>query len=156
GSKPYDLPMLCVHLLPSLTTPADLAGGLAVVIDVLRASTTICHALAAGAKEVIPCLEVEEARERANRYVPGDAVLGGERGGLRIEGFDLGNSPREYTPTTVGGRTVLFTTTNGTRAMRQCTEAARVVIGAFVNLSPVCREVERALMAGRDAHLLCA
>ncbi len=148
--------MLHVHFLPSLTTPADLAGGLVVVIDVLRASTTICQALAAGAKSVVPCLEVDEARQIAGRYPPGEAVLGGERGGLRIDGFDLGNSPSEYTPSAIAGRTVVFTTTNGTKAMRQCREAARVVIGAFVNLSAVCREVERALAEGSEAHLLCA
>ncbi len=148
--------MLHVHYLPTLTTPANLAGGLVVVIDVLRASTTICQALASGAKAVIPCLEVDEARQAASCYAPGEAVLGGERCGVRIEGFDLGNSPREYTPQTVGGRTVVFTTTNGTSALRQCSQASRVIIGAFVNLSAVCREVQTALAAGGDAHLLCA
>jgi 2-phosphosulfolactate phosphatase len=147
--------MLNVHLLPSLTTPADLAGGLVVVIDVLRATTTICHALAAGGV-VIPCLEVDEARGVAGDYPPGQAVLGGERKGLRIEGFDLGNSPSEYTPATVGGRTVVFTTTNGTRALRQCAAASRVILGAFANLSAVCREVAGVLTSGGAAHLLCA
>ncbi len=148
--------MLHVHFLPSLTTPAELAGGLVVVIDVLRASTTICQALAAGAKAVVPCLEVDEARQTAGRYPAGQAVLGGERRGLRIDGFDLGNSPSEYTPQAVSGRTLVFTTTNGTAALQQCTQAARVLIGAFVNLSAVCGQVQAALAAGGDAHLLCA
>ena len=70
------------------------AGGIAVVIDVLRASTTIVTALAHGAARVVPVAEVDEARRRAVA-IEGSVVLGGERGGLRIPGFDLGNSPRE-------------------------------------------------------------
>jgi 2-phosphosulfolactate phosphatase len=147
-----ELAMLAVHLLPSLTSPEELAGGEVVVIDVLRASTTIVHALAAGAAAVIPCLEIDEARHLAATLSAGKAVLGGERGGLPIPSFDLGNSPEEYTPKTVGGRTVVFTTTNGTQAMRQCHAAARVWIGAFVNLTAICRQ----LSSQRPIHLLCA
>lgn len=140
-----------VHFLPELTTPEALAGGDVVVIDVLRATTTIIHALAAGAAEVIPCLDVEEARRKAQRL--GErAVLGGERGGVRIDGFHLGNSPEEYTPAVVGGQSVVFTTTNGTRAMRQCGLARRVWIGAVVNFSAVCGAVAEAAVV----HLLCA
>ena len=79
-------------------------------------------------------------------------MLGGERGGLPIEGFDLGNSPCEYTPECVAGRTIVFTTTNGTRAMLHCRQAERVLLGAFVNLGAV---VERLRSADR-VHLLCA
>jgi 2-phosphosulfolactate phosphatase len=140
-----------VHFLPELTTPAALEDSVAVVIDVLRATTTIVHALAAGATEVIPCLEVDEARQIAARLGQ-DAVLGGERGGVRIAGFHLGNSPDEYTPRSVGGKTVVFTTTNGTRAMRICGRARRVLIGAFVNLSAVCRELAKEAVL----HLVCA
>ena len=89
-------PLLHVHLLPALVAAEELAASTVVVIDVLRASTTINHALAEGAREVIPCLEVEEARRVAAGLPTGQAVLGGEREGLRIEGFDLGNSPCEY------------------------------------------------------------
>jgi len=143
---------LYVHALPTLVTPEELAGGTVVVVDVLRASTTIVHALEAGATEVIPCLEVEDAQATAAE-LPRDAViLGGERRGLRIEGFDLGNSPGEYTPDRVEGRTVVFTTTNGTRAMAQCRLADRVLIGAFVNVSAVCER----LVGARQIHLLCA
>ena len=106
---------LSVHFLPVLTTAEQMAAGVVVVIDVLRASTTITAALAAGAKEVVPCAEVEHARSIAAEVVRGpepalpanaelsrtsvvsnpvtSALLGGERGGLPIEGFDLGNSP---------------------------------------------------------------
>src|SRR5438132_9688378 len=126
---------LFAHFLPTLMDPDELRDGTAVVIDVLRASTTICHALAAGAREVIPCLEVEEARRVAADNSGSRPMLGGEREGVRIEGFDLGNSPGEYRPDTVGGRTVVFTTTNGTRAMLGCRSARRVLIGSFVNFS---------------------
>ena len=93
-----------VHLTPQLAPPDQLAGGVAVVIDVLRATTTIIHALAAGCSAVRPCAEVEEARELADSMRAGRVLLGGERGGKPLPGFDLGNSPREYTARAAGGR----------------------------------------------------
>lgn len=143
---------LQVYMLPALTTAEDLAGQTVVVIDVLRATTTIVHALAAGASEVIPCLEVTGARNVAASLGGDHVVLAGERGGLPIDGFALGNSPAEFRPETVGGKTIVFTTTNGTRAMQLCRDAREVLLGAFVNLSAV-------IAALRDAdvvHLLCA
>lgn len=132
---------LTVHLLPGLTAAADLAGKVVVVVDVLRATTTIIHALAAGALEVIPCLEVEDARRTASRFAPGRVVLGGERGGLPIEGFDLGNSPEEYSPRVVADKTVVLTTTNGTRALEICRTARRVLVAGFVNVSAVAEAI---------------
>jgi 2-phosphosulfolactate phosphatase len=146
-----------VYLLPALVEPAALTGTTVVVIDVLRATTTIVHALAAGAVEVAPFREVEDARRLAEQI--GDkAVLGGERGGVPIPGFDLGNSPAEYTRDRLGGKTVVFTTTNGTRALERCKLAKRVLIGAFANFSAVCRELsdvsEVAIVcAGTDGHV---
>jgi hypothetical protein len=127
--------LIDVYLLPTLVErPQELAGKAVVVIDVLRATTTIIHALAAGAAEVTVCQEVDEAlRLAASR--PQRAVLGGERGGLPIAGFDLGNSPTAYSRERVAGREVIFTTTNGTRAMARCSAARRILIGAFVNFS---------------------
>jgi 2-phosphosulfolactate phosphatase len=149
--------LLAAHFLPDLVPPEELAGGTVVVIDVLRASTTIGHALAAGARAVIPALEVDEARRIAAGLPAGEALLGGEREGLAIAGFDLGNSPAEYRPETVGGRTVVFTTTNGTRAMNRCRAAARVLIGAFVNLSAVCETIQTARSnPAKSIHMLCA
>ena len=145
-------PTLNAYALPSLVEPEELAGGAVVLIDVLRASTTIIHALEAGADLVIPCLEVEDARAAAAELPEGSVVLGGERGGLPIDGFDLGNSPADYTPERVGGRTVVFTTSNGTRAMWRCRLADRVLIGAFANASAVCRR----LVGVEQIHLLCA
>jgi 2-phosphosulfolactate phosphatase len=144
---------VAAHFLPDLVSPEELAGGTVVVIDVLRASTVIGYALAAGAVAVIPTLEVDEARRIASGFPAGQAVLGGEREGLPIAGFDLGNSPSEYCRDAVGGRTVVFTTTNGTRAMGRCRLAARVLVGAFVNLSAVCEAVGS---PPETLHLLCA
>ena len=121
-----------------------------VVIDAVRASSTIAHAIAAGAKRVIPVAAVEEARALRKQLEGERPLLGGERGGLKIDGFDLGNSPESYTPQAVGGRTVIMTTTNGTRAMRAGERVGGVVVGAFVNLPAV---VARLLDWGDDVLL---
>ena len=143
---------LSVHGLPSVVSPKEMAGGTVVVIDVLRASTTIVHALEAGAAQVIPCLEVDDAQRIAAELDEADVLLGGERNGLPIDGFDLGNSPTEYTAEMVRDKTIVFTTTNGTRAMSRCSEADRVLIGAFVNAQAI---FER-LVGVSQIHLLCA
>jgi 2-phosphosulfolactate phosphatase len=141
------------HALPSLVPPGCLHASTAVVIDLLRASTTICHAMQAGATRVVPVLEVADAL-RARESLHGQpSVLGGERHGRRIDGFDLGNSPGEYTPSSVSGKVVIFTTTNGTRAALACRDAREVLIGCFANLSAV---GEACLRARGDVHLVCA
>ncbi len=149
------MPTLAAHLLPALTSADELAGGVVVMIDVLRASTTITTALAAGAVEVFPLGEVEQSQQKAaalRQTLDRPPVLGGERGGLPIDGFDLGNSPSEYTAQSVGARTVIFTTTNGTQALLICGAAKRVLIGSFVNFSAVLRQLTGEL----PIHLLCA
>ncbi len=143
---------LNVYALPSLVAEEELAGKTVVVIDVLRATTTISCAFNAGAEEVIPCEEIDEAQLVADQFSPDEVVLGGERGGLPIEGFDLGNSPEEYTPEAVAGRTLVFTTTNGTRAMRHCRQAARVLIASFLNASAVVQQ----LLELEEVHIVCA
>jgi len=132
---------LNVHFLPELVSPDDLADSTCVVIDVLRATTTIAYALAAGAREVIPCLTIDDARAAAARLPKGEVLLGGERGGVRIEGFDLGNSPDEFSAERVAGKTIVFTTTNGTKAMLHCRRARRVLLGSFVNLSAIAARI---------------
>ncbi|MCE9629823.1 MAG: 2-phosphosulfolactate phosphatase [Planctomycetia bacterium] len=133
------------------------AGGIAVVIDVLRASTTIATALAHGAAAVRPVADLAEARALAATLAAG-TLLGGERGGVRIEGFDLGNSPREYTPDRVAGKTIVITTTNGTAALEACRDARVILVGAIVNRTAVADAVRRlTLVGGRDdVHLVCA
>lgn len=145
-------PTLNVYALPRFVDRAELAGQTAVVIDILRASTTVAYALDAGAKEVIPCREVAETLALAERFARDEIVLGGERDGVAIEGFDLGNSPGEYTPERVGGKTVLFTTTNGTAAMDHARHAEEVLVASFVDAAAI---VVRLLERERIS-ILCA
>lgn len=142
-----------VHLLPDLVPPGRLAGSLAVVIDVLRATTTIVHALAAGCTAVCPCAEVEEARALAGQMRAGRVLLGGERGGTPLPGFDLGNSPGEYTAKVCRGTTLVLTTTNGTRALLRAAEAERALVAGFVNYSAVCEQLRQ---DARPIHIICA
>ena len=124
---------LDVYPLPTLFDPETLQGTCAVAVDVLRATTTVLFALAAGAERVVPLLDVEEAIRRRAEYPDGSVVLGGERGGKRIDGFDLGNSPKSFSPEVVAGKTVLFTTTNGTVAMNAARFAEPIFLACFVN-----------------------
>jgi 2-phosphosulfolactate phosphatase len=119
-----------------------LAGVTAVAIDVVRASTTIVAALAGGARAVLPVATPDEARVLGRRDGLGPMLIGGERGGAPPPGFDHGNSPAEYTPDRVRGRTVVFTTTNGTRALLALAGAHRVAVGGFVNAAAVVSWVE--------------
>jgi len=117
----------------------DLSHSVCVVIDVLRATSTMITALASGAAAIIPVEEIAEAL--AIRQRRPEVLLAGERDGLRIGAdltggveFDLGNSPREYTREKVAGRTIVTTTTNGTRALRACATARTTLVGSFLNL----------------------
>lgn len=143
---------LFVHLLPTLTTREQLQHQTAVVIDILRATTTILQALDAGVVAVTPVREIEEAR-RTSAGLPRPVLLGGERAGMRIQGFDLDNSPWNYTPDVCAGRQLVFTTTNGTRALDTCREAETIFVGAFSNLSALCVALGE---SSRDVHLVCA
>jgi 2-phosphosulfolactate phosphatase len=142
-----------VYLLPELAPAGALAGGIAVVIDVLRATTTIVHALIAGCTAVRPCAEVEEAQALAGEMRVGRVLLAGERGGAPLPGFDLGNSPSEYTPKVCKGCTLVLTTTNGTHALLRAAEAERVLVAAFVNFSAVCEQLRQ---DARPVHIVCA
>ncbi len=140
-----------VALGPGEWEALDLAGRVAVVIDVLRATTTITTALSNGAEAVIPFADLDECR--AYRDKEPEVLLGGERGGLRPEGFDLGNSPLEYTAERVFGKRIAYTTTNGTRAIESCRGAEEVLLGALVNRMAT---AEKLAASGLDAVLVCA
>ena len=144
---------LNVHFLPELIGHTDLTSGTAVIIDMLRASSTITTALHNGASRVIPCADPDEAR-RIRRESPANSVLlGGERRGVLIEGFDCGNSPTEYPASRVAGKTIAFTTTNGTRALLKSAAAETILIGAFVNRQAL---ITRLTDDIRPIHLVCA
>jgi 2-phosphosulfolactate phosphatase len=146
-------PSVSVQLLPFLVPDRALSGGVAVVVDVLRATTVMVHALDAGCEAIVPCLEIEEARSVASSLPEGTALLAGERQGVPIPGFDLGNSPGDFRPELCRGKTLVMTTTNGTRAILASVSADRVLLGAFVNLDAVLAEVNA---ARKDVHVVCA
>ena len=148
-----------VHLLPTLIPPGSLRGGVAVVVDVLRATTVMVQALAAGCEAVIPCREIDEATAVAAGLPSGAALLAGERQGLPIAGFDLGNSPGEFTPEICREKTLVMTTTNGTRAILASVEAERVYIAAFTNLRATSDEISVQFLKkdhGHPVHIVCA
>lgn len=121
-----------------------------IVVDVIRATSTMCQALASGYERVYCTAEIEEARELRGKL--GDGVLGGERHAVRISGFDLGNSPREYLEP--AGATLILSTTNGTRAVVAAAERCeRVLVGSLLNLGAV---VEETRAASEDAIVVCA
>ena len=143
------MPRLHVALTPRDAAPAAVQ----VVIDCIRATSTIAQALAAGYGEVVCAGEIDEARRIAAARGTG-AVLGGERGGVLIEGFALGNSPAEYA--TPCGEVVVLTTTNGTRAILQAsTEAGTVLVGSLTCLDAVVRAAVAAA-GGGDVAVRCA
>lgn len=120
----------------------ELSQTVCVVFDVLRATSTMITAMSNGAREIIPVCEITEA-VTLRRTRP-DVLLAGERDGVRIlrgqtgsVDFDLGNSPREFTRERVAGRSIVMTTTNGTRALQACRGARRVLVGSFLNLGAV-------------------
>jgi 2-phosphosulfolactate phosphatase len=154
-------------ILEVILTPAelsalahrDLRDTACVVFDVLRATSTFVTALHHGAKAIVPVSEIAEAL--ALRQKQPDVLLGGERDGVRIHAsqtggidFDLGNSPREYTPEKVRGKMIVSTTTNGTRALRACTGASTVLAASFLNLTATAQFIRRLQPA--QIVLVCA
>ncbi len=134
-------------------SPETLTARTAVVIDLLRASSSICFALAAGCEKVIPFLTVEQLREYAARQNRNEIILGGERESLLIDGFDIGNSPQGYTPGICHGKTLLTTTTNGTKAIHAAAQATTVLLACLANVDAV---AEALAAAGADIILVCS
>lgn len=127
----------------------DIKGKQVIIIDVLRATSVITTALANGAREVIAVREIDEAlalREEG-------CVMGGERKALKIEGFDLSNSPLEYTREAIGGKRIIMTTTNGTNAISRSTSAEKIMIGCMLNGRAVARHIAE---SGKDTVIACA
>lgn len=147
---------LDVYLAPSELTPAALDGRVVAVIDVLRATTTIAAALHAGARTVIPCLETEDAVRTGRQYERGEVKLAGERHMQAIAGFDLGNSPLEFTAAAVGQQTVLLTTTNGTRALLAAESAKLVLVASYANFTVTVARLSLALEQGQPIAIVCS
>jgi 2-phosphosulfolactate phosphatase len=136
--------------------PAELGGATAVVIDVLRATSSMVALLSAGARGIYPAASTEEALRLVQSLGRDDTLLCGERKGVRIEGYDLGNSPGEFTRDLVADKRVIMDTTNGTPALLAVAEAERVFAACFANLAAVAATVQDhddviIVCAGRDA-----
>ena len=127
-----------VALVPTFLTSAamDRAGTVFVVVDVIRATTTLCVLFERGCRRVLVASGIEAAR-RARAVYGADCLLAGESGGLAPSGFDFGNSPRELAAASVAGRDIVFATTNGTRALRACQGGLAIYAGAFRNADAV-------------------
>ncbi len=127
------MPSIAVCLSPELAKLQDFRGKIAVVVDVLRATTTIVTALHHGVKSILPVKSVEECRHFQQKGYIGAA----ERGGKVVNGFKLGNSPFDYMTPDLAGQKLVFTTTNGTKTIHAIQGADKIIFGAFVNLKAV-------------------
>ena len=133
----YKKPVLFTSLSPALLHLCDVSNSVVVIIDVFRATTTIATALYNGAARVIPVAEVEECKRLGNEIA--GSITAGEREGKVIEGLQFGNSPAEYPRAFVEGKTLVLTTTNGTKLLHMAFAkgCAHVITGSFANLSAV-------------------
>lgn len=143
-----------IDLIPTarLSVNYPLGGTVPVVFDILRATSTIATFLGNGGRAVIPVLTEKEALSYRHPS-RSDVILAGEKGGATIPGFEHGNSPPEYPPGLAAGKTLVLTTSNGTRAIRGAAASEYVFTGSLLNLTATVRD---ALACGLDIHLLCA
>ncbi|MGH7709870.1 MAG: 2-phosphosulfolactate phosphatase [Gemmatimonadaceae bacterium] len=137
-------------------TSAETQGRVVVVLDVLRASTSIAVALANGARAIVPCESAEEAINLSRSFERRDVRLAGEMRMLPIPGFDLGNSPGDYSAAAVEGKTIFLATTNGTRVLTTIQGARDVLVGGFVNYRAVLSMLRAAARASADIAIICA
>jgi 2-phosphosulfolactate phosphatase len=151
AAPPMEIDVILNPAEIALLPQRDISNATCVVFDVLRATSSMITALAHGAAEIHPVRTIEEARELKLRLP--DALLGGERQGDPIPGFDLGNSPFEYREKS-SGRRIISTTTNGTIALRACDQARRVLVGAILNLGAIANELRQS--GAESVVLICA
>lgn len=142
-----------VTLTPSELSDINLSGRSVAVIDVLRATSTMIAALDAGCKDIIPCPSVEEATRLADTLGRENVILCGERDGNKINGFDLGNSPLEFTEAAVKNKTLLMSTTNGTSVISRAKPAAMLCVAGFLNAAATAGYLTA---VGGDILLICS
>jgi len=147
---------IAVYFTPLGLNAGDMSGRGVVVVDVLRATTSIVTALANGAKAVVPAATSEEAVRLTANLEKNGYVLAGERKSLKIEGFALGNSPREMTAEAVGGKTIYVSTTNGTPALVAVQGGEPVLVAAAVNFSAVAERARGLFEERGDLVIVCA
>jgi len=142
---------LDVALLPNDAKGINLCETVCIVLDIFRATTSITTAMANGCRAIIPVLSVEDARLAAEKVE--NALFAGERQSIRIDGFDFGNSPFEFSQEKVKDKTIIMTTTNGTVAIHATSTAHRTLIGSFLNARAVCKQAKQ---YGKDVLIVCA
>lgn len=145
--------LIDVLFTPQLSNNRDQANKRFVVLDILRATSTIVTALNNGATEVIPVQEYDEALRLVKNIGRNICLLGGERKGYKIEGFDLGNSPLEYTRELVEGKKIILCTTNGTKAIKGFQNGMEVLIGSYLNADHL---VGYLIQNNQDITLVCS
>lgn len=141
---------ISVAFLPA-DSSGDLSDTVCVVLDIFRATTSIVTAMANGCEAIIPVLSAAEAQNLAQQ--DGAYLLAGERQSIKLDGFDLGNSPFEFSGDKVKGRQIIMTTTNGTAAVKATEGACRTLIGSFLNAEAVCAQAKQ---YGKDILIVCA
>jgi len=144
------MPKIEVCLTPALLDLYAIENSIVVVIDILRATSSITYGIENGAEAIIPVMNVEDCLNYADKGY----LLAAERNGEVVAGYDFGNSPFSYTTEKVAGKMIVLTTTNGTKAMRMAQERAhQVIVGSFLNLTTVCNYLKT---ENKDVLLLCA
>jgi len=144
------MPKIEVCLTPALLDLYAIENSIVVVIDILRATSSITYGIENGAEAIIPVMNVEDCLAYADKGY----LLAAERNGEVVTGYDFGNSPFSYTAEKVAGKTIVLTTTNGTKAMHLAQERAlQVIVGSFLNLSSICDYLKK---ENKDVLLLCA
>jgi len=139
-----------IQLIPSAPDADLLSNRAVIVIDVLRATSAMVHAMSQGAAEIIPVIKVKEAFQVAKTFPRGSTLLGGEKDTRKIQGFDLGNSPREYIAEKVKGKRLIMKTTNGTQAFHLVASGGEIMVGSFFNIGAT---VRRCVESDRDLLL---
>jgi len=147
---------LRVFLSPIELSPGAVLGHVVAVIDVLRASTTIATALANGARSVVPLESADLAIIHSRQFDRSEVMLAGEQKLQAIAGFELGNSPASFTSEAVSGKTIMLTTTNGTRALTGLIGARDIVIASYVNHEAVAAMLGTAVRSNTDVAIVCA
>lgn len=145
-----------VLFTPAGLSAAEIQGRTVFVVDILRATTTMCAALSHGAKAMIPVATTEEALRLAQTIGSDDVILAGEKNCVRIPGFQLGNSPLEMTETAVRGKTIIVTTSNGTQALLACQGAGSVYPTAAANLTAAAERGREVLQSEQPVLIVCA
>jgi 2-phosphosulfolactate phosphatase len=142
-----------VYFVPREVGERSLVGSVVAVVDVLRATSTITEAVANGARRILPASDMDDALRLAQMFGRSEVLLCGERGARKIEGFDLGNSPLEFTSAAVADKLVVMTTTNGTPALVAGEAADRCIVASFLNISAAARDLAA---SGKPIVILCS